>query len=403
MTKKKVCLFTTFYEADSGYSLITVAETQIRMLLDHGYEPVVLVDERFKSDKALWQPTTIDIRPVIPPIASPVNSILVALHEHLADVDVCITHDIVLLNDYRAHDLAMREYAKLRDDLLWLHFLHSCPSGQRDGTNLPGYLIYPNASDKPRVCQVYGLAGQEYRVVPCRAAHAIDPLSVWNYDPLTRSLMSKFNLLDAEVSAVYPARLDKGKQPEKIIRLLAGVKRAGYAVKLLVIDWQSTGAHFQRYIDELIELAWTLGVGNDVAFTSRLDDRCSQGVPRYVVTELMDLSTLYIHPSRVETYSLVVHEALLRGKLVCLNHDFPAFRELFGEAALYFDFGSDRFERTYTPDIQSFFDSEAHRLIAELKQNRALMAQSKARREWNPDALWRDFQSLLYLDASKSR
>ena len=393
---KKIALFTTFYEADSGYSLITVTETQIKMLLSHGYEPIVLVDERFKSDKALWQPTTIDVRPVIPPLGAPVNSILAALHEHLADADVCITHDIVLLNDYKAHDLAMREYAKTRDDLLWLHWLHSCPSGQRETP--PGYLIYPNASDKPRVCQVYGLSGQEHRVVPCRAAHSIDPLSVWNYDALTRSLIGKFNLLDAEVSAVYPARLDRGKNVEKIIRLLGGVKRAGYAVKLLVIDWQSTGAHFQRYIDELIELARTLGVGNDVAFTSRLDDRCSQGVPRHVVTELMDLSSVYIHPSRVETYSLVVHEALLRGKLICLNHDFPVMRELFGEAALYFDFGSDRFERTYEPDEQSFWDDEAKRLIAELRQNRALMAQTKARREWGPEVMFREFESLLYLD-----
>jgi len=392
---KRVGILTTFYEADSGYSLITVAETQIRMLLDHGYEPIVLVDERFKSDRALWQLHSIDVRPVVPPLASPVNSILVALHEHLAGVDVCITHDIVLLNDYRAHDLAMREYAKTRDDLLWLHWLHSCPSGQRETP--PGYLIYPNASDKPRVCQVYGLSGQEHRVVPCRAAHSIDPLSVWNYDSLTRSLIGKFNLLNAEVSAVYPVRLDRGKQVEKVIRLLAGVRRAGYEIRLLVIDWQSTGAHFQKYIDELIELAWTLGVGNDVAFTSRLDDRCSQGVPRHVVTELMDLSTLYIHPSRVETYSMVVHEAILRGKLVVLNYDFPPMAELFGEAAIYMDFGSDRFERTYQPDIQSFFDSEAHRLIAELKQNRALMAQTKARREWNPEAMFREFEQLFWL------
>ena len=93
----------------------------------------------------------------------------------------------------------------------------------------------------------------------------------------------------------------------------------------------------------------------------------------------------------------MVHEAILRGKLVVLNYDFAPMQELFGECAIWMDFGSDRFERTYAPDIQSFFDDEAHRLIAELKQNRALMAQTKARREWNPDALWREFESLLFL------
>lgn len=389
---KKVALFTTFYEADSGYSLIAIVETQIRMLLEHGYEPVVLVDERFKSGKALWQPHSIDVRPVLP--AQPdKNQIESVLREHLAEVDVCITHDIVLLDAYQSYDLAMRKYAKSRADLLWLHYLHSCPSGHRETP--PGYLVYPNATDKPRVCQVYGLGEQEWRVIPSRASHAINPLLAWNYDPLTRTIAGRFELLDAEVSAVYPARLDRGKQPEKIIRLLAGVKTAGYSVKLLIIDWQSGGAHFQRYIDELSGLAQGLGV--DTAFTSRLDDRCSQGVPRHVVTELMDLSNVYIHPSRVETYSLVAHEAMLRGKLVCLNYDFPPMLELFGESAIYFDFGSDRFERSYQPEEQVFWNDEARRLIAELRQNRALVAQGKARREWNPTAMWREFEGLLHL------
>lgn len=390
---KKVCLFTTFYEADSGYSLIAVAETQIRMLLAHGYEPVVLVRDNFKSDNHLWQPERIDIRPVIPQPDTSASDIVPLLREHLSGVDVCITHDIALLPDYRNYNRAVKQYAQERDNLTWLHYLHSCPSGREEEP--PGYLVYPNATDKPRVCQVYGLAGQEWRVIPNRASHAIDPLSVWNYDPLTRGIVERFNLLDADISAIYPVRLDRGKQPEKIIRLMAGVNRAGYTTRLLIVDWQSAGKRFQQYIDELAEFATSLNV--ELAFTSRLDDRCNQGVPRQIVTELMDLSTIYVHPSRSETYSLVVHEAMLRGKLVCLNHDFPVMRELFGESALYFDFGSDRFNRTYEPDEQSFWNDEARRLVAELKQNRALQAQIKARREWSPAAQFKEFESLLYL------
>lgn len=390
---KKVAILTTFFEDASGYSLIAVVETQIRMLQAHGYEPVMLVDERFKATKPLWQRTMTDVRPVIPAQLRGVDRVL---SEHLTGVDVCITHDAFLLSDYRPIAEAIQGHKN--PHLLWLHWLHSCPTpGQyRDDTPPPGYLIYPNASDKARVVQTYKLAGQEYRVIPCRAAHAIDPLLTWNYDPLTRSLMGKFNLLDAEISAVYPARLDRGKNVEKILYLLAGVQKVGYSAKLLVIDWQSAGAHFQKYIDELLVLAKELGL--DVAFTSRLDDRCNQGVPPHVVTELMDLSTIYIHPSRVETYSLVTHQAILRGKLACLNFDFPATRELFGECGIYFDFGSDRIERVYQPDERTFWNDEAHRLIAELRQNRALMAQIKARREWNPNAMWRKFEPLLYLE-----
>ena len=414
---KRIALFTTFFEATSGYSLIGVAETQIKALLDHGYEPVVLVQENFtNSDIAsVWRPEIIDLRKSIPVLhletgihpdfEKRVIDIQAALAESLADVDVCITHDIILQNWYKEHNIAMRRYAKTRPGLLWLHWLHSCPTpgGQvayPDNcryTAPPGYLVYPNATDKARVCQTYNLGGQEWRVKVSRFGHSLDPLALWPYDKLTKALVDASGLLDADVACVYPARLDRGKQPEKIIRLLAGVQRAGKEARLLVVDWQSTGAHFQAYIDELLALAEQLGMGGKVHFTSRLDDRCSQGVPRQVVMELMDLSNVYVHPSRVETYSLVVHEAMLRGCLCVLNHDFPAMRELYGESALYMDFGSDRVNRTYKPDEQGFWNDEALRLLAELSQNRASVAKQHARRHWSPDALWADVEPLLYM------
>jgi len=415
---KSVAILTTFYEAESGYSLIRVAETQIRMLLDHGYDPIVLVREDFKTPddpETLWRRETVDLRPILPALEltntiptdfeNRVAQIVDALREGLEGVDVCITHDVILQEYYQAHNIAMRRYAEERPDLLWLHWIHSCPmaggaeSYPRNCRYIPppGYIIYPNNVDRVYPIRTYKMTGQEHRVKACRSAHAIDPLTVWNYDRMTRDLATKADLLGGEIVAVYPARLDRGKQPERIIRLLAGVQKAGYETRLLVIDWQSQGEHFQRYMDELSELA----AGYDVAlnFTSRLDDACAQGAPPHVVIELMDLSNVYIHPSAVETYSLVVHEAMTRGKLCILNHDFPAMRELYGDAAIYMDFGSDRTTRQYHPNEQAFWNDEALRLIAEFKQNRALVAQTRARREWTPQALWREFELLLYLDA----
>jgi len=411
---KKVALFTTFFEVESGYSLVAVTETQIRMLVDHGYEPVVLVQEDFKFH-GMWTPEMLDIRAVIPKLTltqgvaedfeERVNKIYTALEENLDGIDVCITQDIILQAFYKEHNVAMRRYAK-NHKLLWLHWIHSCPSAGDQNkypdncrfTPPPGYIVYPNDSDKALVVGAYGLGGQEWKVKVSRAGHAIDPMLLWPYDGLTQDLVNKFDLCGGDVSVVYPARLDKGKQPEKIIRLLAGVKKLGYTPRLLVIDWQSMGKRFQDYIDELLTLAKNLGLEGEVAFTSRLDDRCSQGVPRKIVVELMDLSNVYIHPSRVETYSFVVHEAMLRGCLVVLNHDLPMMRELYGNNAIYFDFSSDRINREYQPDEQSFWDDEAKRLIAELSQNRALMARQVARKEWTPQALWKSFEPLLYLD-----
>lgn len=397
--RPRVAILTTFYEATSGYSLVAVAETQIRMLLDNGYNPRVIVQENFAelAPPSVWCKEMVDLRPVLPdlPNATPDN-VRAMMDEHFADIDVIIAHDICLQGYYKAHNKAVEDYAKDHNKL-WLHCIHSCPSGT--GYTLPsGYIVYPNDSDRAQVVRSYRLAGQEHRVVPNRASHSIDPLLVWPYDKLTRSLARDADLFGGDIVAVYPARLDRGKQPEKIIRLMHGVKQAGYDPRLLIIDWQSMGDRFQRYIDELEDLAELLGLRRRVNFTSRLNDTCNNGIPRNSVMELMDIANVYIHPSTVETYSLVVHEAILRGKLVVLNADFPPMRELFGSSALYMNFSSDRFRTTYSPDEQSYWDDEARRMLSEFKRCRNLVLQLEARQKWTPQAQWREFEPLLFLE-----
>lgn len=430
---KKVAILTTFFDI-STFSLTTVTTTQIRMLLDHDYDPRVLVAsgtyrETEKGEPlppspfeevpppSVWNRQTLDLRPVFPALkmtggVAPdfedrVSKIVAVMEENLTDVDVAITHEFLLQKTHKEFNVAMRRYAKIRPDLLWLHWIHSCPTGvdsvpeyPRDCryTTPPGYIVYPNDFDKPRVCSVYNLQNQEWRVRVNRASHSIDPLTLRPYDGLTKDLVAKADLLSGEVVAIYPVRLDAGKQPEKIIRLLKGVKRAGFEPRLLIVDWQSAGAHFQKYIDQLLALAKSLHMEHCVNFSSRLNDTCSQGVPRHVVQELMSLSNVYIHPSRSETYSLVVHEAIAAGNLVVLNHHLPVMRELFGDNAIYMDFGSDSSGPiTYTPSEQAFWNDEALRLVVEIEQNRVLVAKTLTQREWSPSAMWRDFEPLFHL------
>lgn len=408
--KKKVVILTTFYEAESGYSLINVTETQIRMLLDHQYQPVVLVQENFESPKAdsLWHEGYIDLRPVVPK-ADDKNfdrKFYKVLEENLSDADVCIAHDIIFQDHYRKHDRVLREYAEERNgtdpSLLWLHWIHSRPNHKYKTPR--GWIVYPNKSDLDNVKKCYGT----YKVVANRASHAIDPLTIHPYDSLTKRLIQKSGLLDGDVRAIYPRGADPGKQTEKVIRLLAGVKKLGLRPKLLVIDWQSQGDRFQRYMDKMRDLAGSLDLDSDVTFSSRLDDACSQGVPRNVVMELFDFTNVYIHASESETYCLVAHEAFLKGNLVCLNFDWEPMKELFGNNAIYFDFGSVTNKREYwkhlpdgkkIKDKQAFWDDEARRLVGELrKNNRAVWAKSIAQREWTPQALWYSFEKLLHME-----
>jgi hypothetical protein len=413
---KKIAILTTFFEAASGYSLVSVAETQIKQLLKQGYDPLVLVQRNFEppeDQNTIWRPEMIDLRKVLPVLDltsgvhdefdARADEIEKCLRQTLSQVDVVITHDIILQAFYKEHNEAVRRVAETQPDILWLHWIHSTPTPRKRPRYPdllrhcppPGYIIYPNDTDRNIVAATYGLDMQ--RVVAFRGSHAIDPLDAWPYHPLTRSLAEKTGLYRTEVGMVYPVLLNRGKQPEKVIRLVAGLVEARYDARLLIVDWQSTAPHFQAYIDQLLALAAELGVGDRVHVASRLDDRAEGGVPKQVVTELMDLSNVYVHPSGAETYSLATHEAALRGNLLCLNADLPQTRELFDSAGIYFDFGSERVKRTYEPDEQSFWSQEARRLGRELRNNRALMGQVAARRQWNPEQFWSEFESLFFL------
>ncbi len=393
---KKVAIFTTFYEVDSGFSLVSVVETQLKMLLANGYDPIVLVDERWQTPKSeFWQPHNLDIRPVVPALNSEniTERTIRVLEENLSNVDAVLTHDIILHSFYKPYFDAVQEWDVGK--ILWLHWIHSRPTSRHQ--MLPGYIIYPNASEKALVCSNFSLQGEEHRVRVNRASHSIDPLELFPYSPLTKDLIKASDFLGGDFSLVYPRGGDPGKQTEKILYLLAGAEEAGHSFRLLIVDWQSQGDKFQKYIDKMELLAEELGILDYVHFTSRLDDRCSQGIPRQSVIELLDLSNIYIHPSNGETYGLVIQEAILRGNLVVLNYDESPMRELFGEAGIYMDFGSSTTSRKYEPDEKTFWKDEAKRLIAEYKQNRTLVAKCKSIREWTTLAMWKEFEPLLYL------
>ena len=84
----------------------------------------------------------------------------------------------------------------------------------------------------------------------------------------------------------------------------------------------------------------------------------------------------------------------MRGNLCVLNGDLDVFRELYGGHALWMDFGENR---EYANN-QEFWNGEARRLMVELMLNRALWAKTQARKRWSPQAMWREFEPLLYLE-----
>jgi glycosyltransferase involved in cell wall biosynthesis len=193
---------------------------------------------------------------------------------------------------------------------------------------------------------------------------------------------------------VYPARLDRGKQAERAVRLFAELKRAGASVALVIANFHSTGAHFVRYREEIAVEAARLGLTTrEVIFTSNLPPllgvpapmmtRTAIELPHRVVQDLFRLTNVYVHPSASETYSLVCQEAAMAGNLLVLNEDFPAMRELYGDAAFYVHFCSAQTATSYQPSEAAYLREVAREILDQFDLNPTLAQRTRIRQTRN--------------------
>lgn len=427
---KRVMVVTTFVELWEAYSLCSVVGTQLRSLLDHGYDCTFVacdgcVTRGIFADPRLGQLRlpTYHLDPDLSPAdrggeyVEGVARIKERLRPGVAQADVVITHDIIYLPHYLAYNQACRELSQEFPGVLWLHWIHSAPQGPRDFEDgdprilrfrhFPrGLLVYPNAADVPRVAQQYGVEEDSVRVVP----HAFDYAAVFDFHPITQALVNRFDLYDPDIFGIYPIRMDRGKQPEKLVRLFAAVKRSGKSVRLLILNFHSTGAHFVEYQDEIAAEARSLGLTDrELIFTNQIRslpgiahdelNRCSVELPHKVVIDLFHLTNVYIHTSASETYSLVCQEAAACGNLLLLNDDFPPMRDVYGPHALYFKFCSTLIATSYSPSEAAYYDEVARKLIYCLDSERTIRQRTRIRQTRNPDAVFRDhLEPLLYAD-----
>jgi glycosyltransferase involved in cell wall biosynthesis len=203
--------------------------------------------------------------------------------------------------------------------------------------------------------------------------------------------------------------MDRGKQPEKLVRLFAELKRVGKSVRLLIINFHSTGQHFLDYRDEIIREMQQLGLnGEDVIFTNQIDslpgisdqelNSYRLEFPHKVVLDLFHLTNLYIHPSGSETYSLVCQEAAACGNLLFLNDDFPPIRDVYGKSAQYVKFSSTLFTTTHRPNEQAYYADVARRIIGLLECEKTISQKTRLRQTRNLQTVFQHWlEPILHL------
>lgn len=406
-----VGILTTFYNFDEAFSLCGVVKQQLAALVKHGHHPVLFVLNIFKDEANV--PEGVEVRKILPQLTlepyghgdlshfeEDVTKAQAAMEEHMADLDVCLTHDIIFINSYLPYNAAMRraidgKLAKVK----WLHWMHSGPSirPRLDGSpydflyTLPknSRLVYMNYTDVVRAAEMYGVFPKDVRTI----FNPMDIRELYKFHPLTRELIDRNDLMAPEFLCVYPlstTRMDQhGKQLSKVICILGYLKKHGYSVCLVVPNAHANGEKEKQAIEAMYQLAYTQGLERrELVFTSLHDKQWEHGVPHDVVRDLFTLGNLFIFPSVSENCPLVLLEAMAGKNILVLNYSFPAMRDFAGESALYFRFGSLVDDPQYPLGKDKYYEDIATLIASEYQTNKAVKAQTKLRREFNIDTIY---------------
>ncbi len=410
--KPRIGLLTTFADFNPAFSLCSVVKQQLIALVKHGYRPVLIVLKSFHDDEAV--PEGVEVRKILPQLILEPYSALEAeglkkdvpeakkaMEEGMADINVCLCHDIIFINSYLPYNIALREAldGKLKK-MKCLHWMHSGPSMRAlDGTvwdnlyTLPpnSKIVYMNYSDAIR-------AAEHYHTLPKSVRTIFNPMDIrelYDFHPITRELIDKYDLMKPDYICVYPlstTRMGKaGKQLSKVIWIMGELKLRGHKVALVVPNAHANADKEKKAIEKMYDFAEEKGLTRkELIFTSFHNPPDNEhGVPHKVVTDLFLLGNLFIFPSVSENCPLILLEAMAGKNLLILNWSFPAMRDFAGSNAQYYRFGSLLDEPRFPDGIDKYMSDIALLIESEMSQNKALLAQKEVRQKFNVDYIFK--------------
>jgi hypothetical protein len=277
----------------------------------------------------------------------------------------------------------------------WLHWIHSVPSVMRDwwSHNLYGNqhrFVFPNRTDQRRVAEQFKTQESNVVVIP-----HIKDIRTW-FDMCNETcdyLDSHPHILESEMVQVYPASSDRlhAKGLEHVIRIFSFWKKHGISCCLVVANQWATGK--QRMEDlshyEKIAKSYGLEIGKEFMFTSKYKKEWATGISTRVLRELQLCSSVFVFPTREESFGLVGPEACLDGVLPVFNNSLTMMREVYGNNGMYFDFGS--FHNNFEPQQgwDKYLEAVAMVIFNQYKIENTINARSYVRRMYNMEHLYR--------------
>lgn len=355
---KTVAISTSFSDIQKAYSLNIIVQYQLKQLLLNGYSPTLIVHEGFKPEGIYAHPDIkLEFIPNVPAhnevrkdetFDQDVDALEKRYMEILKDTDIVLTHDVVYQNACLKHNVASRRIAKKFPNIKWLHWIHSATSpllvNQMTGIFEDAYIellkepfpnslyIYPNNYAVPSVATNFNIPQDMVKTVH----HPTDICGFFGFPPALEEFIYKKKILEVDAICTYPIRLDNGKQAEFVIKTMAMLRDFGLTVRVIIADFHSTGEEKIAYRNKLKEVAIDYGLNSDeLSFLSEENPDWLYEVPQDFIRCLQSISNVFIMPSVSETYSLVAQEAALTRQVMVLNADFPPFRAIYGENAIY--------------------------------------------------------------------
>ena len=409
----KISILTTFANFDSAFSLCGVVKQQLIALLKYHYNPVLFVLDSFKDHNKV--PEGVEVRNILPQLilepygkqdltnlTSDVGKAQRAMEENMTDIDVCLTHDIIFINTYLPYNIAMRNAIDTKlGKIKWLHWMHSGPSfAKLDGSvwdnlyTLPknSHLVYMNYTDTIRAAEMYHVLPKDVRTI----FNPMDIRELYSFNELTKEIIDENDLMNPDFLAIYPLSTTRmgsnGKQLEKAIRVMSCLKKRGHTIALVVPNAHANAEKEKQAIEAMYQYAYERGMERrELIFTSfHHPPTHEHGVPHEVVRDLFLLSNIFIFPSVSENCPLVLLEAMAAKNILVLNGSFPAFRDFGKEDAMYFGFGSlVESNRDFPDGEEKYYEDIATLIVSEYNQNKAIKAQTRIRKEFNVDYIFK--------------
>lgn len=362
----KIGIVTHFNKAGDSFSPAKAVRNQAKILSSYGHEVVLFVQEGSKMELE-----GVEVRTIVPKFKRVKNVVNEEIKEKFIDIlkkeivgfDLMISHDLYI-DDCLTYREGIKECGV---DVEWLHWARSGVGAPINFDMPNARYVYMNYAEAGVFAKKIGVGEDRIRV----AFNEKDPSFFFEWNNITKTISDKMELWNKDVIQTFPictTRAD-AKGINSVIRVFGELKRKGKKVALIICN--SNGRRRVEEIKDKLKFAEDCGLTEkDILFTSTLGEETQNEVPNKVVSELFQISNLFVMPTTAEVCSNTVLESSMCKNLLVLNEDLPCLFDFAIPDILRYPFTS-RSSIHYSNKDDKSFEELSEKIISRLDNNLA--------------------------------